>query len=147
MVECHNMDDADVAIVCMGTSVETAQVVSDELRAQGVKAGVVGIRLLRPFPFEQLADALKYCKAIAALDRSSPNGTVGALYNELAGALFNTGVRLVLTNYIYGLGGRDLTKLSLHSVYRDLQENAQAGKPTTPIQQFIGLRGPKLSFF
>lgn len=147
IVESYNMDDADIAIVCMGTSVETALEVSNELRAQGTKAGVVGIRVFRPFPLEQIADALKGCKAIAALDRSSPNGTVGALFNELAGALFNTGTHAVLTNYIYGLGGRDLTKSSLHTIYRDLQANAEAGCPTTPLQQFTGLRGPKLSFF
>jgi pyruvate ferredoxin oxidoreductase alpha subunit len=147
LVEKYNMDDAEIAIVCMGTSVETAEEVSNELRAQGIKAGVVGIRVFRPFPLEQIAAALKDCKAIAALDRSSPNGTVGMLFNEISGALFNTDTKTVLTNYIYGLGGRDLTKSSLHSVYRNLQANAQAGHPTTPLQQFIGLRGPVLSFF
>ena len=147
LVEKYNMDDAEIAIVCMGTSVETAEEVSKELRAQGIKAGVVGIRVFRPFPLEQIAAALKNTKAIATLDRSSPNGTVGMLFNEISGALFNTDTNTVLTNYIYGLGGRDLTKSSLHSVYRHLQTNAQAGHPTTPLQQFIGLRGPKLSFF
>lgn len=147
LVEKYNMDDAEIAIVCMGTSVETAEEVSKELRAEGIKAGVVGIRVFRPFPLEQIAAALKNTKAIATLDRSSPNGTVGMLFNEISGALFNTDTNTVLTNYIYGLGGRDLTKSSLHSVYRHLQANAQAGHPTTPLQQFIGLRGPKLSFF
>jgi len=147
LVEKYNMDDAEIAIVCMGTSVETAEEVSNELRAQGIKAGVVGIRVFRPFPLEQIAAALKNTKAIATLDRSSPNGTVGMLFNEISGALFNTDTKTVLTNYIYGLGGRDLTKSSLHSVYRHLQANAQAGHPTTPLQQFIGLRGPVLSFF
>lgn len=147
LVEKYNMDDAEIAIVCMGTSVETAEEVSKELRTQGIKAGVVGIRVFRPFPLEQIAAALKNTKAIATLDRSSPNGTMGMLFNEISGALFNTDTNTVLTNYIYGLGGRDLTKSSLQSVYRNLQANAQAGHPTTPLQQFIGLRGPVLSFF
>lgn len=147
LVEQYNMDDAELAVVCMGTSVETAEEVSKELRAQGIKAGVVGIRVFRPFPLEQLADALKGCKAIATLDRSSPHGTVGALYNEIAGALFNSDTKAVLTNYIYGLGGRDLTKAHIVGIYNDLQANMEAGKPTTPLQQYIGLRGPKLSFF
>ncbi|MBD3809128.1 MAG: 2-oxoacid:ferredoxin oxidoreductase subunit alpha [Sulfuricurvum sp.] len=147
IVETYNMDDAEVAVVCMGTSVETAEEVSNELRAQGIKAGVVGIRVFRPFPLEQIAAALKDVKAIAALDRSSPHGTVGALFNELSGALFNTDTKAVMTNYIYGLGGRDLTKAHLVEIYNDLKANADAGKPTTPLQQYIGLRGPKLSFF
>jgi len=147
LVEKYNMDDADLAIVCMGSSVETAIEVSNELREQGIKAGVVGIRVFRPFPLEQIAEALIDVKAIAALDRSSPNGTVGALYNELAGALFNSSTKAILTGYVYGLGGRDLTKVNIHTIYRDLGKNAQNGQLMTPLQQFTGLRGPKLSFF
>ena len=147
LVETYNMEDAEIAVVCMGTSVETAEEVTNELRAQGIKASVVGIPVFRPWPLEQIAAVLKDVKAIAALDRSSPHGTVGTLYNELAGSLFNTGTNAVLTNYIYGLGGRDLTKAHLVGIYNDLKANMDAGKPTTPLQQYIGLRGPKLSFF
>lgn len=147
LVEQYHMEDAELAIVCMGTSVETAIEVAGELREKGVKAGVIGIRVFRPFPLEQIAEALKDVKAIATLDRSSPNGTVGALYNELAGALFNSGSNAVLSGYIYGLGGRDLTKLNIESIYLDLDSNAKNGKLMTPLQQFIGLRGPKMSFF
>ncbi|MDD2828010.1 MAG: 2-oxoacid:ferredoxin oxidoreductase subunit alpha [Sulfuricurvum sp.] len=147
IVETHQMDDADIAVVCMGTSVETAMEVVNELRATGIKAGVVGIRVIRPWPLEQIADALKNVKAIGALDRSSPNGAMGMLYNEVAGTLFNAGVQTILTDYVYGLGGRDLTKAHLVQIFNDLKANMDAGKPTTPLQQFIGLRGPKLSFF
>jgi pyruvate ferredoxin oxidoreductase alpha subunit len=147
LVEAYNMEDAELAVICMGTSVETAVEVVSELRAQGIKAGVVGIRVFRPWPLEQLAEVLKNVKAIGALDRSSPHGTVGMLYNEIAGTLFNTDTKAVLTNYIYGLGGRDLTKAHLVGIFGDLKANMDAGKPTTALQQYIGLRGPKLSFF
>lgn len=147
LVETYNVEDADMVVVCMGTSVETAMEVVDELRAKGMKVGVVGIRVFRPWPLEQLAEVLKNVKAIAALDRSSPHGTVGMLFNEIAGTMFNTDTKAVLTNYIYGLGGRDLTKAHLVGIFNDLKANADAGKPTTPLQQYIGLRGPKLSFF
>ncbi len=146
MVETYGMEDADVAVVCIGTSVETAMEVAKELREQGTKAGVVGIRVLRPWPFEKLAEILKGVKAIGALDRSSPHGTVGMLYNEIAGTIINSGSNAVLTNYIYGLGGRDLTKAHLVGIYEDLKANMEAGKPTTPLQQYIGVRGPKLAF-
>ncbi|WP_345992714.1 2-oxoacid:ferredoxin oxidoreductase subunit alpha [Sulfurimonas sp. HSL-1716] len=146
IVEKYDMDDADVAVVCLGTSVETAREVAKEMRENGIKAGVVGIRVLRPFPFMQIAEALKDVKAIAALDRSSPNGAAGMLFNEIAGALYNTGSKALLSGYVYGLGGRDLTKTHLRDLYKELQANADAGKVTTQLQQFIGVRGPKLAF-
>ncbi len=146
IIEDYMMDDADVAVVCMGTSVETAVEVARELREEGVKAGVVGIRVFRPCPFEYIAEVIKNVKAIGTLDRSSPNGTMGALYNEFAGILVNSDQKTVLTNYIYGLGGRDLTKANLREIFADLKANAHAGKPTTALQQFIGVRGPKLEY-
>ncbi len=146
IVECYEMEDAEAVVVCMGTSVETAVEVAREQRARGIKAGVIGVRVIRPWPFEQIVDALKSCKAVAALDRSSPNGAPGMLYNELAGSLYNQSERPVLTGYIYGLGGRDLTKAFLGQIYADLAANAAAGKPTTALQQLIGVRGPKLEF-
>jgi pyruvate ferredoxin oxidoreductase alpha subunit len=146
MVETYDMDDAEIAIVCMGTSVETALHVAREQREKGVKAGVVGVRVLRPWPFEMMQDVLKNCKAIATMDRSSPNGAPGMLFNEVAGTLINSGSAAVVNNYIYGLGGRDLTKATLNDIFADLVANAEAGKLTTPLQQFIGVRGPKLSF-
>ena len=147
MVETFGMEDAEVAVICMGTSVETAFEVAKDIREkEGIKAGVVGIRVFRPWPFEKIAEILKDVKAIGALDRSSPHGTVGMLYNEIAGTMINSGQKTVLTNYIYGLGGRDLTKAHLVSIYHDLKANMEAGKPTTPLQQYIGVRGPKLAF-
>ena len=146
LVESYDMDDADVTVICMGTSVETAREVAKEMREKGIKAGVVGIRVFRPFPFEQIKEALKDVKAIAVLDRSAPGGTPGAMFNEIAGALYNTENRALLSGYIYGLGGRDLTKAHLTDLYTELQANVDAGKVTTPLQQFIGVRGPKLAF-
>ncbi|MEA3228365.1 MAG: 2-oxoacid:ferredoxin oxidoreductase subunit alpha [Campylobacterota bacterium] len=145
-VERYDMDDAEVAVVCMGTSVETAREVATEMRAKGIKAGVVGIRVLRPVPFMEIAAALKDVKAVAALDRSAPGGAAGMLFNEISGALFNTDTKMLLSGYIYGLGGRDLTKKHLVDLYNELLANAEAGKVLTQQQQFIGVRGPKLAY-
>lgn len=147
IVEKYMMEDADVAIVALGTTVESAIVASKRAREQGIRAGVVAIRVLRPFPFTEVAEALKGVKSVATLDRSLPAGTVGMLYNEVAGALYNTPYRPVLSNYIYGLGGRDITIENLSEIIRDQKANADAGRLTTPTQQFIGLRGPKLSYY
>jgi len=145
-VECYDMDDADVAVVCMGTSVETAREVATEMRAKGIKAGVVGLRVIRPFPFFEIAEALKDVKAVAALDRSAPGGAAGMLFNEIAGSLFNTDSKMLLSGFIYGLGGRDLLKSDIVNLYNELQANADAGKLLTQQQQFIGVRGPKLAY-
>ncbi|MEA3331664.1 MAG: 2-oxoacid:ferredoxin oxidoreductase subunit alpha [Campylobacterota bacterium] len=145
-VECYDMDDADVAVVCMGTSVETAREVAQEMREKGIKAGVVGIRVFRPFPFFEVAEALKDIKAVAALDRCAPGGAAGTLFNEISGSLFNTDSKMALSGYIYGLGGRDLTKVHLVDLFNELQANADAGKVLTQQQQFIGVRGPKLAY-
>ena len=146
IVEKYDMADADVAVVCMGTSVETAREVATEMRAKGIKAGVVGIRVIRPFPFLQIQEALSNVKAIATLDRSAPGGAPGMLFNEMAGALYNQAERPLLSGKVYGLGGRDLTKVHLVDLFTELQANVDAGKVLTPLQQFIGVRGPKLSF-
>jgi len=145
-VEQYDMEDAEVAVVCMGSSVETAREVAREMREKGVKAGVIGLRVVRPFPFMEIKDALKDIKAVAALDRSAPGGAAGMLFNEIAGSLFNTDSKMLLSGYIYGLGGRDLTKKHLVDLYNELKANADADKLLTKQQQFIGVRGPKLAF-
>ncbi len=147
IVEEYMMDDAEVAIVALGTTVETAEMVAKMVRKEGIKAGVVAPRLFRPWPHEQIKKALSKVKAVACLDRSSPNGALGALYNEVTASLYQGDNRPVITNYIYGLGGRDFTIEHAKEIFKELDANAKEGRPTTPLQQFVGLRGPKLSFY
>lgn len=147
-VESYMTEDADVIIVALGSSVESARLAAKQLRdEEGIKAGVVAPRVFRPFPFDAIRDALQNCKAIGTMDRSSPNGALGMLFNEVSAAMYTTTARPVISNYIYGLGGRDLSLNALKDIYRELQANATSGELTTPVQQFISLRGPKLSFF
>lgn len=146
-VESYLMEDAEIAIVALGTTVETCIVAAKELRAEGIKAGVVAIRCFRPFPFELVREALKDIKAVSVLDRSSPGGAMGAFFNEVSAALYTTQNRPLVTNYIYGLGGRDFSMKEAKRIYMEQQAHADAGHITTDIQQFSGLRGPKLGFF
>ena len=148
MVESYMMDDAEVAIVALGSTVESAVQAANDLReSEGIKAGVISPRVMRPFPFEEVKEALNNVKAVATLDRSAPGGTFGALYNEISGTMYQSDNKPIINNYIYGLGGRDMTQNDLKEIFRDIKKNADAGKLTTPLQQFSGLRGPKLSFF
>jgi len=148
LVESYGMEDAEIAIICLGSTFETAKVVIDEIREkEGIKAGVVAPRLFRPFPLEELAEELNNVKAIACMDRSAPGGTVGTLYNETCGSLFNTKNRPIITNIIYGLGGRDMTVSGLKEIFKDLNNQIKNTNQKMKIQKFVGVRGPELSFY
>ncbi|MGM0623527.1 MAG: transketolase C-terminal domain-containing protein, partial [Campylobacterota bacterium] len=147
-VEKYLMEDAEIAIVALGTTVESARQAAQIMRDEkGIKVGVVSPRVFRPFPRDLIIEALQDVKAVATMDRSSPGGTVGMLFNEISGAMINCDKRPIISNYIYGLGGRDMTIENLKEIITDTKANADAGKSVTPTQQFSGLRGPKLSFF
>ena len=146
-VESYDMEDADVVIVGLGTTVETARVAAKNMRAKGVKAGVVAIRCFRPFPYDEVREALKNAKSIAVTDRSSPGGAMGAFFNEVSAAMYTSENRPMITGFVYGLGGRDFSIEEAERIYAEQQAHADAGYITTEIQQFSGLRGPKLGFF
>jgi pyruvate ferredoxin oxidoreductase alpha subunit len=149
-VETYMLDDAEVAIVALGSSVETAILAAEELRKEsGIKAGVIAPRVFRPFPYDLIRDVIDSAplKALAIMDKSSPGGAMGALFNEISAAAYTTQNRPLLTNFIYGLGGRDFSVEEAKRIFKEQKAHADAGHITTPIQQFSGVRGPKLGFF
>jgi len=149
-VESYLLEDAEVAIVALGSSVETAILAAEELRKEeGIKAGVIAPRVFRPFPYDLIRDVIDASpiKAMAVMDKSSPGGAMGALFNEISAAAYTTSNRPMITNYIYGLGGRDFAVEEAKRIFKEQKAHADAGHITTPIQQFSGLRGPKLGFF
>ena len=146
-VESYDMEDADVVIMGLGTTVETARVAAKNMREKGIKAGVVATRCFRPFPYEEVREALKDAKAIAITDRSSPGGAMGAFFNEVTAAMYTSSNRPIMTNFVYGLGGRDFSIAEAERIYTEQMAHIEAGHITTDIQQFSGLRGPKLGFF
>lgn len=148
VVESYGIEDADVAIVCLGSTFETAKLAIDQIKKEeGINVGVVAPRVFRPFPLEEIAASLKTVKAVACMDRSAPGGTVGALYNEVSGALINSQNRPLVTNLIYGLGGRDMTVAGLKNIFRTLDKDSKDGKINGKIQTLVGVRGPALSYY
>ncbi len=147
-VMSYDMEDAEVAIFAIGTTAESARVAAKAMRANGIKAGVVTIHVLRPFPYEQVGEALKNAKAVAIMDKSSPAGAMGAMFNEVSAAIYRaaTNNRPILSNYVYGLGERDLTQKDIKKVYSELAEDVKAGKLTHKSQQWICLRGKEMGF-
>ena len=139
--ERYQMDDADYVIVCMNSTAGTAKAAINELRAQGVKAGLVKIRMFRPFPAEELAEALQNAKCIAVLDKAdSLNGAGGALFEDTVSAMYVNKKSVPAVNYVYGIGGRDVTTKDIEKVYRDLEEIVNSGNVGNPYR-YLGLRG------
>ena len=140
LFEEYKLDDAEIAIVCMNSTAGTTKAVVDKLRDKGIKAGLLKLRVYRPFPGEEIAKALSHLKAVAVLDKSdSLNAIGGALFTDITSCMYSSGEKVPVVNYIYGIGGRDTTEKHIESVYSDLQEIANTGKVDNPYR-YLGLR-------
>ena len=138
--EKYKLDDAEIAIVCMNSTAGTTKAVVDKLREQGVKAGLLKVRMFRPFPAEEIAEALSHLKAVAVLDKAdSLNAAGGALFEDVTSAMYVNKKQVPMVNYVYGIGGRDTTEKQLESVYSDLAEIVQSGNSGEPYR-YLGLR-------
>lgn len=143
LFEEYKLDDAEIAIVCMNSTAGTTKSVVDKLREQGVKAGLLKIRVYRPFPGEEVAKALSHLKAVAVLDKSdSLNAIGGALFEDVVSSMYVAKQDVPVVNYVYGIGGRDTTEKEINSVYTDLVEIAKDGKVENPYR-YLGLRTQK----
>jgi pyruvate ferredoxin oxidoreductase alpha subunit len=141
LLEEYELKDAEVAIVCVGSTAGTVKTVVDELRVKGVKAGLLRIRTFRPFPATQIAKALEKVKAVAVMDRSmSFGGNGGAVFHETRHAVYDVISHPFLVNYIYGLGGRDTSPSQIRGIYEDLRKIAET-KQVDELVRYVGLRG------
>ena len=142
--EEYKLEDAEIAIVCMNSTAGTTKAVVDSLRSKGIKAGLLKLRVFRPFPAEEIAKALSHLKAVAVLDKAdSANGAGGALFTDVTSAMYTCrNAQVPTVNYIYGIGGRDVTTKDLESVYNDLQEITDTNNIENPYR-YLGLRTKK----
>ena len=146
LFEEYKLDDAEIAIVCMNSTAGTTKYVVDNLRAKGIKAGLLKIRVYRPFPGEEVAKALSHLKAIAVLDKSdSLNAIGGALFEDVSSSMYVNNSHVPMCNYVYGIGGRDTTANDIESVYTDLMEIAKTSKVENPYR-YLGLRFDRQNF-
>lgn len=138
--EEYKTEDADYIMLIMGSAAGTAKEAVDHLREQGKKVGVLKLRVFRPFPAEEIAEALKGCKAVAIMDRcESYNGNGGPLGSEVTAGLYRSKVMIEAVNYIYGLAGRDFTVNEVYDIFAELEEAVESGKKVEQYQ-YIGLR-------
>ena len=141
--ESYKLEDAEYVMLIMGSAAGTAKQAVDELRAEGIKAGVLKLRVFRPFPEKEIAEALKNAKAVAIMDRvESYNGNCGPLGSEVTAGLFRNKVFIDTVCYTYGLAGRDFTTDHVKEIFGELRGLAEEGKQV-PHNRYIGLRTRK----
>ncbi len=140
LFEEYMTEDADYIMLIIGSAAGTAKQAVNDLRAQGKKVGILKLRVFRPFPAKEIAQALKNCKAVAIMDRcESYNANGGPLGSEVTAGLYRHKVMLDAVNYIYGLGGRDFTVEDVYEIFAELEEIA-AGNKEAEQYQYIRLR-------
>ena len=140
LFEEYKLEDSEIAIVCMNSTAGTTKFIVDKLREQGIKAGLLKVRVYRPFPAKEIAEALKNQKAVAILDKAdSLNAAGGALFEDVTSAMYVAQNTVPAVNYIYGIGGRDTKAEDIEKVYTDLLEIVKNNKVENPYR-YLGLR-------
>ncbi|NLF47948.1 MAG: pyruvate ferredoxin oxidoreductase [Clostridiales bacterium] len=138
--EEYMMDDADVALVIIGSSAGTAKEAVDRLRAENKKVGMIKLRVFRPFPRIPLARAMCKVKAVAIMDKAeSFSNSGGPLFNEARNSLYDLSGKPYAVNYIYGLGGRDITVEDFYDIFQDLYVIHYTDDPGD-IYRYVGVR-------
>lgn len=139
LFESYKMEDAERAIVLIGSTAGTAKAVVNELRNKGEKVGLIKLRVFRPFPAEELTKALSQCKAIAIMDKCEGfNGKGAPLFNEVCSAMYYAQTKPLIVNYIYGLGGRDVRVDDIEMVYTQLSQLIKHQQVDTPYR-YLGV--------
>lgn len=139
ILEKYHLDDAEYAFVTYGATAGNAKAVVDRLRAKGEKIGALKIRMYRPFPGNDIYEALKGKKAVAILDRSATFGSPGTIVqNDLASALYMKEGAPTLHGFINGLGGRVLMLEEIEKIYEQIKQYHNDGKNFT--QEWVGYR-------
>jgi len=138
--EEYRLSDADTAIVALGSSAGTARSAIDELRNKGIKAGLLKLRMVRPFPHKEIAEVLSKLKVVSVMDRSDTMSTMGGpVFIEIRSALYDEATRPLMIDYIYGLGGRDISIEEIVEVGEKGNKIKQEGKVDRLID-YVGLR-------
>lgn len=140
LFETYRFEDAENVLISAGSTAGTAKVAVDAARDKGIKAGLLRIRVMRPFPHKKLSDALRLKKFISVLDRSDSMSTMGGpIYIELRSALYEEEKRPLMCDYIYGLGGREI---DIEDIIQVLEKGEiYMKKGVEKKLDFIGLRG------
>lgn len=140
LFEAYRLDDAENVIVAISSVAGEIKEVIDERREKGDKVGLLKIRAFRPFPYEEIAAALKNAKVVAVLDRSESMGAHGPLFTEIRTSLFDAEPRPLVYNRIFGLGGRELFMDDIHAIF-ELSETYRKEGRVAKLTDYLKVRG------
>ena len=141
IVEAYNTDKAEVIFVALGAIGENIKTAIDSMKEQGKEAGLLQIRLFRPFPSDEILSALKGAKNVAVIERAMPGGAQnGPLFQEVSTVVHMNGADTNMTNYIVGLGGRDVLPEDFESIYNDIVSGKSSERQDQKNFTVIGVR-------
>jgi pyruvate ferredoxin oxidoreductase alpha subunit len=140
LIEAYKLDDAELALVCVGSVAGTAKTLIDEMRNEGAKVGLLKLRTYRPFPTKEVQEALSGLKAVGVMDKSmSFGGNGGAVFHEVRHSMYDAKAHPLIADFIYGLGGRDTSPKDIRKIYDDLKKLA-ANNNVDKVINYVGLR-------
>ncbi|MFC1761712.1 pyruvate ferredoxin oxidoreductase [Planctomycetota bacterium] len=140
LFESYRLEDAERVLVAVNSIAGEIKEVVDELREQGEKVGLLKIRVFRPFPYQEVAEALKNARIITVLDRSTSMGAFGPVFGEINNALLNTRPRPLLYNRTFGLGGRVMLLDDVRALFTESKQYLENGRIETPFK-YVKVRG------
>lgn len=139
-VEEYRLEDADIAVIVLSSTAGTAKVTVDHLREQGIRAGLLKLRFIRPFPAKAICRALQNIKAVGVMDRSDTfSSRGGPLYSEITSALYENKKAIPVADYIFGLGGREIDPRMIETIFNQLLHTMNTGSVEQPVN-YIGVR-------
>ena len=134
LTENYRTADADYILITLGSIAGLARETVDRLRKQGERVGLLRLRYMRPFPGAEIAEAVKHAKAVAVLEKDISFGNEGTVYTNVNSALLKAGLSMPSSNYIGGLGGKNISQTEIEGIFRDLKQE-------TVRIQFLGIGG------
>lgn len=140
MIETVACDDADFIIVTLGSTAGLVRSVIEQLRAEGVRVGLVRIRYLRPMPSALVVEALRGAKAVGVLEQDISFGAEGTVCTNVDAALHQAGVMMPTYDFVGGLGGDDISEAQVAGIFRVLQQAAEGAD--VPRVSFLGIDSP-----
>lgn len=132
LTESYRTDDADYILITLGSISGLVREIVDRLREQGEKVGLLRIRYMRPFPNEEIAESVKNAKSVAVLEKDISFGNEGTVYTNVNSALQKSGLSIPTSNYIGGLGGKNISPQEIENIFEELKEERTA-------VQFLGI--------
>ncbi len=134
LTESYRTEDADCILITLGSLSGLVREVVDELRKEGSRVGLLRLRYLRPFPNEEIAATVKNAKAVAVLEKDISFGNEGTVYTNVNSALQKAKLRIPSSDYIGGLGGRNISKEEIKIIFDELEQQQSTVK-------FLGIGG------